>query len=71
MLYSLDRFEGDVAVLVGEDETTLSVPCGELPSAAKPGDMLRPIDGVYAIDTDATQARREQILRLQRKLRRS
>ena len=69
MLYSIDRFEGDVAVLVDEQACAHDVPRSLLPMGAKVGDMLRLKDGQYLCDDDAARARREQILRLQNKLR--
>lgn len=70
MLYSIDRFEGELAVLVDEQETAHDVPRSLLPNGAKAGDMLRFEDGRYVPDDDAARSRREQILRLQNKLRR-
>ncbi len=70
MLYSVDRFEGDMAVLVDENEQVLCLPRVQLPVECQVGDMLRLCDGVYVPDADAASARRAQILRLQRKLRR-
>lgn len=69
MLYSIDRFEGDIAVLIDEEETAHTVPRAQLPADAKTGDMLRLENGQYIPDGDAARARREQILRLQNKLR--
>ncbi len=70
MMYSLDRFEGDVAVLEDEDGGTVTVPLTQLPADVKAGMMLRLTEGVYSVDAAATAARRERILRLQRNLRR-
>ncbi len=70
MLYSVDRFEGDIAVLIDENETSHCVARAQLPVSAKAGDMLRFEDGLYHLDDDAARVRREQILRLQNKLRR-
>lgn len=70
MLYSIDRFEGDVAVLIDEEEAAHNIPRAQLPTDAKAGDMLRFEDGHYIPDDDAARSRREQILRLQNKLRR-
>lgn len=70
MLYSIDRFENDIAVLIDEEEVAHNVPLTLLPADAKAGAMLRFEDGQYRLDVDAVQARREQILRLQNKLRR-
>lgn len=70
MLYSIDRFEGNIAVLIDEKEVAVSIPRAQLPAGAKAGDMLRFEDGLYHLDDDAARARREQILQLQNKLRR-
>lgn len=70
MLYSIDRFENDIAVLIDEEKVAHNIPCTQLPAEAKAGDMLRLEDGQYRLDDDAARARREQILRLQNKLRR-
>ena len=69
MLYSVDRFEGEYAVLVGEDKTSHSVLRTRLPDSANEGDMVRLTDGEYRLDDAAAEERRERILRLQKKLR--
>ncbi len=69
MQYSIDRLEGVVAVLVDENENTVTVPREQLPADVRSGDMLRLCDGVYLRDDAAADARRTQILRLQQKLR--
>ncbi len=71
MLYSIDRFEGDIAVLIDEEKVAHTVPRAQLPADAKAGEMLRLENGQYIPDDDAARARREQILRLQQKLRRT
>ncbi len=70
MLYSIDRFENDIAVLIDEEKVSHNVLRTQLPAEAKAGDMCRFEDGQYCLDDDAARARREQILRLQNKLRR-
>lgn len=70
MLYSIDRFEGNIAVLIDERQAVHSTPRAELPADAKVGDMLRLEDERYILDDAAARVRREQILRLQNKLRR-
>ncbi len=70
MLYSIDRFEGDIAVLIDENKAAHNISRAELPVDAVAGDMLRFENGRYIPDDDAARARREQILRLQNKLRR-
>ena len=69
MLYSLDRIEGELAVLIGDDGTSCTVPLQDLPSAAKEGKMYRKVEGVYVEDVDAELTRREQIRMLQNRLR--
>lgn len=68
MLYSLDRFEGDWAVLVDEDGESRDVLRTQLSPEAAPGDMLQERDGRFFPDEEATAARRAEILRLQAKL---
>ncbi len=69
-LYSLDRIEGDVAVLVEDGGALLEVPIGDLPPVPAEGKMYRKIDGRFVEDTDAEQARRAAVRALQDKLRR-
>lgn len=69
MLYSVDRIEREIAVLVDEDGNSTDVPLAALPTGVKGGDMLRLNDGVYTRDDDAAAERRRQILALQNRLR--
>ena len=68
-LFSLDRIEGDVAVLVGDDNTDCTVPLSALPSA-ETGKMYRKVGDVFVEDSDAEAARRARIQALQNRLRR-
>ena len=70
MVYSIDRIEGDVVVLVDDDGHSIPVSLSALPSSVACGDVLRMQDGVYVLDTDETQARRSYAFSLQEKLRR-
>lgn len=70
MLYSVDRIEGDVAVLVDEDGNSRDVPRAALPSGIRAGDMLREQNGMFVLDADAANARRARVLQLQNSLRR-
>ena len=65
MLYSVDRFEGDIAVLVDESGASREVPCVVLPVACRPGDMVRERDGVFVADEAATRERRAYVSQLQ------
>lgn len=69
-LYSLDRIEGNVAVLVEDGGATIEVPVSELPPVPSEGKMYRQIDGQFVEDTDAEQVRRAAVRALQDKLRR-
>lgn len=68
MLYSLDRFEDDWAVLVDEAGESRNVRRALLPPDAAPGDMFRERAGVFVADADAAAARRAEIRQLQEKL---
>lgn len=69
MLYSIDRFEGNIAVLIDEDGDRLDVPRDDLPSGIAAGDMVRLQDGVFRQDVDAAAARRARAIALQNRLR--
>lgn len=70
MTYSIDRFEDDLAVLCDEEENTRTVPRAALPDGVEPGDMLSETADGFVCDEAATAARREQVRRLQERLRR-
>lgn len=70
MLYSVDRFEGNMAVLVDEDGNSRDVPRAALPSDIRAGDMLREQNGMFVLDAAAANARRARVLQLQNSLRR-
>ncbi len=69
MLYSVDRMEREIAVLVDEDGNSVDVPLSALPTGVRGGDMVRLCDGVYTRDDDAAAARRQKIWDLQNRLR--
>ena len=68
--YSVDRIEGEYAVLVGDNGPDRPVLLAELPEGVKAGSILRLEAGVYSLDATEEQQRRRQILSLQDKLRR-
>ena len=68
MLWSYDRREGDVAVLIDEQGNSREVAIMALPSDAAEGMLLRQTDGGFVADGDATDARRQQVLSLQERL---
>lgn len=69
MLYSIDRFEGDVAVLIDEDEESLTVPRASLPADAEEGMMFLKTEDGFVRDEAAEEARRAEILALLGQLR--
>lgn len=70
VLFSLDRIEGNTAVLVGDDGTCLSVALEQLPSVPCAGKMYRKAGETFVEDADAEEARRSRIQALQNRLRR-
>ncbi len=69
MLYSIDRFEGDIAVLIDEDGNRLDVVRTDLPMGIAAGDMVRLQAGAFQRDDEAAAARRARIIELQNRLR--
>lgn len=56
---TIDRFEGEVAVLlVGPEQTPVNIPRSDLPEGAEQGDVLRL---EVTIDREETERRRESI----------
>lgn len=68
VLWSIDRREGDWFVLINEEEETVQVPASALPAGAEEGLMVRQEGTAYAVDEEATAARRRQVLELQNRL---
>ena len=58
--FIIDRFEGEYAVLEKEAGTTIDVLKSEIPDA-KEGDMVIFENGIYRVDKEGTQKRRELI----------
>ena len=69
MLYSVDRLEGDVAVLVDEDGNNLSLPLHLLPAHVRAGTMLRREGEELILAPEEEVSRRRRVLELQRRLR--
>lgn len=64
--YILDRLEGNMAVLEGQDRLW-DIPWSQLSPETAPGDVLTWDGQAWAIDREKTQARKE---RIQQKMRR-
>lgn len=59
MKYTIDRFEGDYAVVELENQTFINIPKEGLPQNVKEGDIIN-----IEIDDIETQKRKEQIEKL-------
>lgn len=70
MFFSLDRIEGEWAVLVDDYGQSTDVLLSALPEGARPGKVYRFEATNYIEDAAEEQARRERIQALQRRLRR-
>lgn len=69
-LFSLDRIEGDLAVLIADDGEKCIVPLSVLPPSASEGKMYRKVGETFVEDASAEQERRARIQALQNRLRR-
>ena len=69
-LWSVDRIEGDVAVLIDESGDSSVIALTALPAEVRAGMMLRLVDGVYTVDRVVAEERKNAVLSLQEKLRR-
>lgn len=70
VLFSLDRIEGEQAVLIADNGEQCVVPICTLPSTPCEGKMYRRVGESFIEDSAAERARREQIRGLQNRLRR-
>lgn len=69
-LWSVDRIEGDVAVLINESGDSSVIALADLSAEVREGMMLRLVDGVYIVDRVVAEERKNAVLSLQEKLRR-
>lgn len=58
---TIDRFEEEYAICENEDQTMVTIPREALPDDAREGDLLTLQDGIFHLDTEATEARRRRI----------
>lgn len=66
----IDRFEENFAV-IESDNGMIEIERKLLPENASEGDVIILTDGVYAVDTEATESRRMRIRNKLKMLRRS
>ena len=71
MVFSVDRIEGDLAVLEDENGDFSNVALAQLPQGTREGTVLRHENGVWSIDADEAARRRAEALRLQALLRKN
>ena len=57
----IDRIEGDVAVVELDEGTFIDVPLARIEGALRDGAVLAAREGGYAVDEDATAARRADL----------
>ena len=69
-LLSLDRIEGEYAVLMDDNDVSRVIPLNALPPGAREGNVYRVMGETYVEDPDAERARRERVRALQDRLRR-
>ena len=68
-VYSLERFEEELAVLCDDDGHTVAVDKSLLPANARAGDVFSYLDGGYRYEEEETAARRARIKRLEQLLK--
>ncbi len=62
MLYSIDRIEGEWAVIVSEnDGIALTIPAYALPEGGEEGSIISEEGGVYALDSSRTAEKRHSV----------
>ena len=66
--FSIDRFDGDLAICVGDDEEIVQIKRNKIPKDAREGDVLKLVDNIYEIDKEETKNRKEEIYNLQNEL---
>lgn len=67
--FSVDRIEGETAILMDDHGRTVPIPMTAFTDAVSPGDMVCQREGVFLLDEAETQRRRSYVSTLQSKLR--
>lgn len=68
MKYTIDRFEGTIAVCENEEKVIVNIPKYKLPLEAKVGDVLKEVEGMFEIDDAESNERRKKAKQLVNKL---
>lgn len=61
MFFIIDRFEGDYAILLSDDQQLQQILRSDLPDEASEGSVLRYEQGRWQLDAAEYQARRQRI----------
>ncbi|WP_088187341.1 DUF3006 domain-containing protein [Desulfosporosinus sp. FKA] len=64
MAMIIDRFEGDFAVVEVDGRSMENIPKSDIPAGAREGDVLRPVNGKYEIDSEETKRLRDETAKL-------
>ena len=70
MKYTVDRIEGDIAVLENEDERRVKVKMSLLPEGVREGSCLSEENGVFRLDEASAEALRRKHYMLQQRMKR-
>lgn len=68
MIYTVDRIEGEYAVLTDENGGSVDVSIVTLGRAPREGDVLEKSEGGFVFREDLTKQRKERIIRRTRKM---
>lgn len=68
MFYTIDRFEGDYAVLEDDDENRVNVKKALLPEMARESDVLDFDGEAYTVNAEETEKRRQSVIEMLRKM---
>lgn len=68
MKYTIDRFEGAIAVCEDEQKKMVQIPKYRLPLEIKEGDVIVEADGIFRVDDEETIEQRKKAKELMNKL---
>ena len=69
MKYTVDRIEGDIAVLENEDERRVKVNVSLLPEGVREGSCLAKENGAFRLDEASAEALRRKHYMLQQRMK--
>ena len=68
MKYTIQKFDGKIAVCEDEKKAVVNIPKYRLPLEAKEGDVIEEIDGMLQVDDIETNENRKKTKQLMNKL---